>query len=382
MNILVASDSFKGTLSSKRVGLIVKEELSHDHHVKTISVSDGGEGLIESFQDYYPGQIREVIASDPLGREIQCQYILLSDQKKAIIESAMICGLPLLDVTERNPLITSTFGLGQLMKDAVNQGVKNIFIGLGGSSTNDAGIGLLSAMGVRFFDANGYELSDLGGKALASIASMDTTNIDAIKNEIAIQAICDVDNPLTGNLGATMTFGPQKGGSPQMLEVIEKGMVSFAQIVKNKVGHDFSSSPGAGAAGGLGFCLKSFFNASLNRGIETVLDLAGIDQQLNDIDLIITGEGKIDKQTEGGKVPLGLLQRGLQHQIPTICICGINEAENLTGFEKIFSVVPIHASREESLKNPEFFLRKMIQQEIEPWVKSFDAEGSGKLQSS
>lgn len=369
MNILVASDSFKGTLSSKKIGLIVKEELSEHHRVQTLSVSDGGEGLIDTFQDQYPGQLRKILAADPLGREIQCEYFLRYNPKIAIIESAKICGLPLLDVTERNPLITSTYGLGSLIKDAVSQGVEKILIGLGGSCTNDAGIGLLSAMGVRFYNSKRNEISELGAKALASIATIDKTSLGAVPKSIEIQIICDVDNPLLGNRGATLTFGKQKGATSDMLKAIEDGMMSFVKIVETETGNDFSALPGAGAAGGLGFCLLSFFNAKVNRGIETVLEMLDIDKRMRDIDLIITGEGKIDRQTEGGKVPFGILQQGLKNQIPTICICGINDTEDLTGFKKIFSVVPNYATLEESLKNPEFFLRKLIQKEVEPWIR-------------
>lgn len=374
MKILVASDSFKGSLSSKQVGEIVSDELSEYHDVDYIAVSDGGEGFIEAIGGYYDGFERRIPVLDPLGRPIEAGYIISSDNKTAIIESSAACGLPLLQVQERNPLKTSTFGVGQLILDAIENGVEQIYIGLGGSATNDGGAGLLEAVGVTFHERDGKQMTGLCGESLQFIASMDTKRFDSLINDIKILVVSDVDNPLLGPAGATFTYSPQKGADSLMLDILEKGMASFSDLVKRQLGTDHTLEPGSGAAGGLGFCLMSFFNSGILKGIDTVLDLIDFDERIKDLDLLITGEGKIDKQTFRGKAPAGIIKRCRNLDIPVIGICGLNENDGPAYFKKIFSMVPVHATLGNSLRYPEQSLRIMLRKELVPYLKNWKTD--------
>ncbi|MFH0761337.1 MAG: glycerate kinase [Bacteroidota bacterium] len=369
MKILVASDSFKGTMSSREIGRIVQQELAPAHQVDYLPVSDGGEGFLDSLQGLYPGQLRQARSQDPLGREIICQYIL-SDDKTAIIESAVTVGLGLLAESERNPMNAGTYGLGLLIGDGLRQGAERVYIGLGGSAVNDGGAGLLTAMGVGIFDKSGVEIKENGGKVLNRIAALDTSALDSWIQAASFYAVCDVDNPLLGPRGATRVYGPQKGADPAMVESLEEGMTIWAEVVKRETGQDDADVPGAGAAGGLGFCLKSCFNARLIRGIDAQVDLTGLEGRISQYDLIITGEGKLDRQTKSGKVPLGMLRLGEKYHIPVVCLCGLNESTGDMGFKKVFSIVPQHASYVESIAAPELSLLKLIRDEVIHWIDS------------
>lgn len=367
MKILVASDSFKGTMSSREIGRIIQHELAPFHHVGYLPVSDGGEGFLDALQETFPGQLHTASCQDPLGREITCQYIL-SDDKTAIIESAVTAGLCLLAETERNPMITSSYGLGLLLRDALRQGAERVYIGLGGSAINDGGVGLLQAMGAVLSDGNGEDIRESGGKVLRRIAAVDTSTLDSWIHAASFYAVCDVDNPLLGARGSTRVYGPQKGADTAMLDALEEGMTRVAEVVKKVTGRDDSEVPGAGAAGGLGFCLKSFFNARILKGMDALADLTGLEDRISQYDLIITGEGKLDDQTGSGKVPLGMLRLGEKYHVPVLCVCGLNESTSDMGFKKVFSIVPQHASLSESKASPEYFLRKLIRDEIIPWI--------------
>jgi glycerate kinase len=367
MKILVASDSFKGTLSSREIGRIVQEELGPAYRVDYLPVSDGGEGFLDALREFFPGPLRQVFSQDPLGREITCEYILSGD-KTAIIESAVTAGLGLLAESERNPMNTGTYGLGLLIRDALEQGAEKVYIGLGGSAVNDGGTGLLQAMGVRILDCNGKEIRENGGKILSRIAALDTSALDPRTRAASFYAVCDVDNPLLGPRGATRVYGPQKGADPAMVETLEQGMISWAEVVRKETGRDDAGVPGAGAAGGLGFCLKTFFHARLIKGMDALADLTGLESRISRYDLIITGEGKLDHQTESGKVPLGMLRLGEKYHIPVICICGLNESIGDLGFHKVFSIVPRHATFQESIDSPKESLRRLILEEVRQWV--------------
>ena len=365
MKILAASDSFKGTLSSETVGKIIKSALI-DNKVDVISISDGGEGIIEALENKLDGKRINISIKDPLGRPIE-GYYFLTDNGVAIIESAIACGLALLSEEERNPLFTSTYGLGMMIEDAIFKTAKHILIGIGGSSTNDCGLGMLEALGVRFFDKSKSLLGNLSGKDLGLIESFDTTELNKLLEGISIEVACDVDNPLLGKDGATYTFAPQKGADDEMCEVLEKGMIHFSTSVSDRYGYK-ADFPGAGAAGGLGFCFNTFFSGSLKNGIDLVLDVLHFDDWIADYDLVITGEGKIDGQTSRGKVPQGILNRTSRKGIRTIAICGIKEAE-VKEFDAVFSVVPTIATAEESLGAPEFFLNRLIKEYVKPWIR-------------
>jgi len=263
---------------------------------------------------------------------------------------------------------TGTYGLGLLIRDALEQGAEKVYIGLGGSGVNDGGVGLLRAMEVRLLDKNGEEIREQGGKVLNRIAAFDTSALDSWIQKASFYAVCDVDNPLLGPNGATRVYGPQKGADPAMVETLEAGMAKLATVVKIETGQDTAAVSGAGAAGGLGFCLKSFFHARLIKGMDALADLTSLESRFSHYDLIITGEGKLDRQTESGKVPLGMLRLGEKYHIPVICICGLNESKCDLGFHKVFSIVPRHATFQESTAAPEGSLRKLIREEVRHWV--------------
>ncbi len=363
MKILVASDSFKGTMTSREVGRIIREELAPFHEVDYLPVSDGGEGFLDAWSEVFPGRRITITGQDPLGREIICEY-LISGDRTAIIESAVTIGLGLLTETEQNPMDAGSFGLGILVRDALQRGAKNIYIGLGGSAVNEGGVGMLQALGVKILDRNGHEINASGGKVLSLVAGMDISGIDPVITGASIYAVCDVDSPLLGPRGATRVFGPQKGADPVMIEMLETGMANLSKVAIKVTGNDYSDTPGAGAAGGLGFSLKSFFDARIINGIDALVQMTGLEDRISQYDLIITGEGKLDSQTESGKVPYGMLRLGEKHHIPVVCVCGVNESVENMGFEKILSIVPGIASLEESKSHPDFFLKKMIREEL------------------
>ncbi len=363
MKILVASDSFKGTMSSQVIGRIVQQELAPAHQVDYLPVSDGGEGLLDAWQVVSPGTRIKCVSQDPTGIEITCEYILTND-KCAIIESAVTVGLGLVPESKRNPMNTSSYGLGLLIIDALRNGAQKVYIGLGGSAVNDGGVGLLMAMGVKMFNGNGEEITEKGGRVLNRISSMDISALDPWIQAASFYAVCDVDNSLVGSHGATQVYGPQKGANPTMVEVLEQGMVVLAEVVSKLTGNDYADVSGAGAAGGLGFCLKSFFHAPLLKGFYALINLIGLESRISQYDLIITGEGKLDTQTESGKVPLGMLRLGEKYNIPVICLCGMNESTRDLGFYKVYSIVPGLATLKESLEAPELYLRKLIRHEI------------------
>ncbi|WP_240840295.1 glycerate kinase [Acidaminobacter sp. JC074] len=364
MNILVASDSFKGTLSSEAVGQIVKEVLIHDQ-VDVVSISDGGEGVIEALKNKINGKRIKIEIKDPLGRMIE-GYYLLTDQGEAVIESAVACGLSLLGDDERNPLLTSSYGLGMMIDDALKRGAKHFVIGIGGTSTNDGGLGMLEALGVKFYDDKDSLMTDLSGKDLKWVARFEADDFIRRLQDVRVEVACDVDNPLLGDHGATYTFSPQKGATPDMCHLLEEGMVRYADVVSHVFGSKHELA-GSGAAGGLGFCFVTFFSGILKSGIDLVLDALSFDDLIKKYDLVITGEGKIDSQTSRGKVLSGILNRTSRQKIRTIAICGIMETD-VTDFEKVFSVVPTVSGIDESLRDPETSLRKLIEEHVKSWL--------------
>ena len=366
MNILVASDSFKGTLSSLEVGMIIKKCLSNQHHIEVMPISDGGEGLIDALAPVISGNQIEVLITDPLKRPIVGAYYLSEDKKTAIIESAIACGLGHLKFNERNPLKTTSYGVGELIKHAINHGASKLIIGIGGSGTNDAGIGLLEALGVEFFDEKNELLTQLVGEDLNKINSMNTSKLEILLQGISIEVACDVDNILLGKKGATYTFGPQKGATMIVCNLLEQSMMSFVEVVEKTIGKTVRNRKGVGAAGGIGMCLLSFLNAELKPGIELILDASNFNSMLKNVDLIITGEGKIDYQTAHGKVVQGVSRRCREHGKTLYAVCGVNDSSDdvLTLFDEVFSIVPTVASIEEALESPNVYLEELVENYI------------------
>lgn len=349
--VVVASDSFKGCLTSIQVADAVEKGIHAnwpDCQVTKLAVADGGEGTIEALLTTMGGRNVKVKVQDPLGRPIEAEYAILKDGT-AVIEMSKASGLTLLHLSERNPLHTSTYGTGQLIADALHKGCRKFLIGIGGSATNDAGTGMLEALGYRFLDAEGNVLKGVG-LSLEAIMTIDTSAaIPELKSAEFIVA-CDVESPFHGPKGAAHVYAPQKGASPEMVDFLDNGLKHFADILKSKTGKDISDMPGAGAAGGLGGAFKAFLNAELRKGAEMVLDAIGFDEIIRDSDLVITGEGKIDSQTLNGKLPSAVAQRASARNIPVMAICGRTEVESLPCFASICSVTPQEMSLEQAMQ--------------------------------
>ncbi len=323
MKFLFASDSFKGSLSSVEIVGILTEEAKRifpDCECSGVSVADGGEGTIEAVIDAMNGQIRTVLVHGPLMEEATADYGVF-DGSHAVIEMAKASGLPMVPAEKRNPLNTTTYGTGELIKAALDEGYRKIAIAIGGSATNDGGMGAMTALGVKFLDKAGNQLTGYG-KDLGEVDRIDVSGLHPAVKETEFTVMCDVTNPLTGQNGATYTFGKQKGGTPEILEQLEKDMKSYAGKLLELTGIDVDQIKGTGAAGGLGAALNVFLNANMKSGIETVLDLIQFDTLLKGVDLVVTGEGRMDWQSAFGKVPSGIGMRCKEKGIPAVAIVG------------------------------------------------------------
>ncbi len=323
MKFLFASDSFKGTLSSEKIIQLLTQSAEESFPgCKTAGtlIADGGEGTVDAVIAMTKGSTIEVAVHGPLMEETKAVYGRISDTS-AIIEMAAASGLPMVPGGLRNPLNTTTYGTGELIKDALDKGFRDISIALGGSATNDGGMGAMAALGVKFYDEAGEELKGVGSD-LGRVVKVDVSGLHPAVKETRFTVMCDVNNPLTGPEGATYTFGKQKGGTPEILDQLEAGMKSYAQVVGKALKKDIDNLPGAGAAGGLGAALCGFLNATLKSGIETVLDLIDFDQMLEGVDVVVTGEGRIDWQSAFGKVPSGIGMRCKRKGIPAVAIVG------------------------------------------------------------
>ena len=323
MKILIAPDSFKESLEALDVCNAIQSGFSQvfpNADYTLLPMADGGEGTSAVLSYALGGRWKEVVVHDPLMRPITAKYLLLPDAT-AVIEIAQACGLHLLTVAERNPVIASSYGVGELIADALDEGADRIIIGLGGSATNDAGLGMLTALGMAFQDINDRPLAQGGGE-LAKLHTLNDTSFHAKVADTVFEVACDVTNPLCGQLGASAIFGPQKGACPQQVEDLDKALSHFATI-RGQSGHqDCQEVAGAGAAGGLGYALMSFCDAQLKSGFDTVAEVTKLSQHIANADLVITGEGKLDAQTAMGKVAGGISQLAKASHTPVIAICG------------------------------------------------------------
>lgn len=342
MKIVIASDSFKGSLSSIEVAQAATRGIKAvypDCEVIAVNVADGGEGTVEAIVNTLGGEIVTTTVSDPLGRPIQARYGIAGN--KAIIEMAAASGLPLLRPEERNPWLTSTHGTGELIMDAMRRGCRQFLIGIGGSATNDAGTGMLQAMGFRFYDSNDNEIEHCCGGTMHMIARIQDSEVAECVRQSQFIVACDVDTPFCGKDGAAPVFAPQKGADPDMVARLNAGMASLAEVIENKYHINIVTVAGAGAAGGMGGGFRAFLNATLKRGIDMVLDTIEFDQMIAGADLIITGEGKIDIQTAKGKTAAGVLARAKAQDIPVIAIGGcVERCESVEqmGFAGIYPI--------------------------------------------
>lgn len=343
--IVIASDSFKGSLTSLQVADAAEQGIHKVFpfcDVVKVNVADGGEGTMEALLDTLGGRKVAVTVSDPLGRPVNAAYGILSDGVTAVMEMSASSGLPLLKTEERNPSRTSTYGTGEMIVDALAKGCRKFLVGIGGSATNDAGMGMLSALGFRFMDADGNDLKGTGAD-MAKVERIVTDDVSKAVKEAEFIVACDVDSPFCGPKGAAYVFSPQKGADARMVEELDKGMYHFAEVISRTLCRDIRDLPGAGAAGGLGGGFVAFLNARLERGVEMVLDAIDFDRIIEGADMVITGEGRVDFQTLTGKTPFGVMKRAAKKNIMVVAIGGsvaLSETDDVSGFEAIVPVTP------------------------------------------
>lgn len=374
--IVVASDSFKGSLTSLEVAQSVAKAVKEAYpssEVVEVNVADGGEGTMDALQQTLGGRKVILEVSDPLGRPVDASYVILEDGSTAVLEMSAASGLPLLAPEERNPSKTSTLGTGELIRDALDKGCSKFLVGIGGSATNDAGMGMLHALGYRFMDASGTELAPVGG-SMINVASIDMSGRHPALSEAQFIVACDVKAPLYGPDGAAYVFAPQKGADNEMVEALDMGLRHFAEVSALATGCDSSSLEGSGAAGGLGYAFRQFLGASLERGVEMVLDAIHFDELLNGADLVITGEGRVDSQTLTGKTPYGVARRALRQGIPVVAIGGsvtLDKSQTqLAGFKDVLQVTPVGMPLQEAMK-PEVAAEN-IYQTIKTSLKKYE----------
>lgn len=363
MKIIIAPDSFKGSLSAKEVANAIEigiRRVFYDIEIIKVPMADGGEGTVQSLVDTTGGRIVNVKVLDPLCREINSFYGLLGDGKTAVIEMAAASGLTLLKEDERNPMITTTYGTGQLITHALDMGCRNIIMGIGGSATNDGGAGMAAALGVKFINAVGEEIG-FGGGALRELHTMDIAGLDKRIGSCCIAVACDVTNPLTGIEGTSYVFGPQKGADKTMIRILDENLKKYGQILEKDLGVSLLNVPGAGAAGGLGAGALAFLNAGIRRGIDIVIETTGLEEKLIGADLVITGEGMIDHQTIYGKTPHGVAKLAAKYKIPVVGITGeIGKGIDVLynhGFNSIFSIADKPMTLMESMERGQELLQ-------------------------
>ena len=357
MKIVIAPDSYKESLSALEVATAIEQGFSEifpsAQYVK-LPLADGGEGTVEAMVAATQGKIINVQVTGPLGENVEGFYGLSGDEQSAFIEMAAASGLELVASSLRNPLKTTSWGTGELIRHALDAGVKHIIIGLGGSATNDGGAGMVQALGAKLLNAQGHQIGHGGGE-LDTLARIDLNTLDTRLAECCIEVACDVTNPLTGDEGASAVFGPQKGATPEMVSKLDQSLAHFAGIISRDLDKDVLNLAGGGAAGGMGAALYAFCGAELRQGIEIVTDALHLDKHVADADLVITGEGRIDSQTIHGKVPVGVAKVAKRYNKPVIGIAGSLTADvgvvHEHGIDAVFSVIYTVCSLEEALEN-------------------------------
>lgn len=356
-----------------------KGVLNVDPHaaVYLLPMADGGEGTVEALMEAVKGEIIYHQVTGPLGKQVMAYYGLFPDGKTAVIEMAAASGLPLVPKDLRNPLLTTTYGTGELIKLALDHGCTRLIIGIGGSATNDGGVGMAQALGYRFKDQNGQEIP-FGGGALSQIHTIDPKNRDPRLNNLQVIVACDVDTVLCGERGASAVFGPQKGATPEIVSLLDYGLSHLAVKIKEVLDVDVFSLLGGGAAGGLGAGLVAFLGGTLKRGIDIVMDECGFDQYAQEVDLIFTGEGNTDFQTVMGKTPVGVAKRAKQFHRPVICVSGglgdgYQEIYQF-GVDAAFSIIPYPATLDEAFE----YGLKWIEETVESIVRMYSFKKENK----
>ncbi|MGE7676194.1 glycerate kinase [Lysinibacillus sp. NPDC094403] len=375
MKVVISPDSYKGTLSAIEVANAMRAGiLDVDQSIETVilPVADGGEGTLESLVASTDGQYISQHVLDPLGREIEARYGVLGDNETCVIEMAQASGIMLLQDKEKNPELASTYGTGQLIKAALNEGFRKFIIGIGGSATNDAGIGMLKALGLQLKKEDGTVIAD-GVSALLDLASIDVSQLDPRLAKAKFIIACDVDNPLIGERGATAIFGPQKGVKEHQIAYFDSCLKQFADIVEKQFNIRLHDLKGAGAAGGMGGALIAFLNGSFHAGIEIVINVVQLQKHLEGAEFIITGEGKSDRQTLHGKAPLGVAKAATLANVHTVLLSGAidenDKPELLKYFTVVESLVDENISVQQAMQEPYYYIRMKTKRIFEFWVQ-------------
>jgi len=368
MRFVIAPDSFKGSASAKDVAQAIAEGLKvslPDAEFDLVPMADGGEGTVEALVAATGGEIVRERVTGPLGEPVDAFFGILGDGETAVIEMAAAAGLHLVPPERRNPLVTTTYGVGELIKAALDRGCRRIIVGIGGSATNDGGAGMAQALGAKLLDERGNEIG-FGGGELGKLAKVDISGLDSRLREAEILVACDVTNPLTGPNGASAVYGPQKGATPEMVKLLDENLRRYAEIVRRDLDVDVEHVPGAGAAGGLGAGLMAFCQAKLMKGVELVIRAVRLDERVQKADLVVTGEGKLDFQTGFGKVPFGVAQVAKRHGKPVIAIAGqLGEgSENCRnwGIDACFSILNRPMSEQEAMGNALTLLKRTAEE--------------------
>ncbi|EMA3639561.1 glycerate kinase [Providencia stuartii] len=355
MKIIIAPDSFKESMSAESAADAVKQGFQAvfpDATFLSLPIADGGEGTVDALIAAASGERVSVEVFDPLNKPITAAYGLLHQGTTAAIEMAAASGLMLVPPKERNPMLTSSYGTGQLIKNALDKGVQQIILGIGGSATVDGGVGMLQALGAVFYDGQRQRLGQ-GGEVLNKIASIDISGLDPRLKDCDIDVACDVDNPLVGERGAATVFGPQKGATPEMVAMLERGLNQLANVIKSTTGIDYRHLAGGGAAGGISVAAAAFLGAQLKPGIDIVIQAVDLEKEMMDADLVIVGEGSMDGQTAGGKAPIGVAKVAAKYHVPVIALSGVLgkgvDALHQEGIDAFFSILPRLCALDEAL---------------------------------
>ena len=355
--IVLAPDSFKESMTAKEACVAMERGIKKvNSNIQCIHVpmADGGEGTMQSLVDATGGEVYSLEVVGPLGNKVKAEYGILGNGEIGVLEMASASGIHLVSLEERNPLITTTYGTGELIKACLDRGVKKLLIGIGGSATNDGGVGVIQALGGRLLDKEGNDLG-FGGGELEKLDRIDLTNFDRRLKDVVIEVACDVSNPLCGENGASYIFGPQKGASVEMIKILDNNLKHYAKVIKEQFGKDVLEIAGAGAAGGLGAGLMVFLNGNLKKGIEIVIEYSGLEKKVKNCDMVWTGEGSIDFQTQYGKTPLGVATVAKKYNKPVVALAGrVGDDIDILyekGIDSIFGIMRGVTTIDEALKN-------------------------------
>lgn len=355
MKVVVAIDSLKGSLTSLEAGEAIQEGILRaisDAEVIVRPLADGGEGTVEALTRGMNGRYEKITVTDPLGRPTDAVYGILEDSHTAVIEMLAAAGITLIDAKDRNPMNTTTYGVGEMIKDAIGKGCRHFFIGIGGSATNDGGIGMLQALGYGMLDTEGKQVS-FGAKGLAELVSITDKDVLPELKECTFQIACDVKNPLCGELGCSAIFGPQKGATPDMIAQMDSWLGKYALLTANRYKKADSNYPGTGAAGGMGFAFLSYMNAELRSGVQIVLEETKLEEYVKDADIVVTGEGCLDGQSVMGKAPIGVAALAKKHHKKVIAFAGCVTEDakvcNQNGIDAFFPILRNVVTREEAM---------------------------------